>query len=332
MASAFFLCIAVFRMLACFSFFLPTMAVGDSRYDIGDPYAYPLCVPQDRLEDIEMFPSFYDDLINLNDMGGTPPVVGRTKQSVALRDYDNSVANDHKIVSDLGDFPSEKVAGETKQKVVFHYYNNSVANDRETKRVVLQDSNSRETKQRVDFRDSDNSVANDHKIVSDLGDIPSKKVAGETKHSVVFHYYDNSVAKDRETNRVASQDSDINRIDLQDFDSSVAHINCGIAKKKPRTSRGCGRELSSWQLEWSNRAESWEKNMKKRRCSHCKTEKTPQWREGPYGPKTLCNACGVRFRSGRLVVEYRPAKSPTFDNRNHSNFHKQILKRKQACG
>jgi hypothetical protein len=399
MASAFFLCIAVFRMLACISLFLPTMAVGDSRYDIGDPYAYPLCVPQDRLEDIEMFPSFYDDLINLNDMGGTPPVVGRTKQSVALRDSDNSVANDHKIVSDLGDFPSEKVAGETKQKVVFHYYNNSVANDRETKRVVLQDSNSRETKQRVAFRDSDNSVANDHKIVSDLGDIPSKKVAGETKqkvvfhyynnsvandretkrvvlqdsnsretkqrvafrdsdnsvandhkivsdlgdipskkvagetkHSVVFHYYDNSVAKDRETNRVASQDSDINRIDLQDFDSSVAHINCGIAKKKPRTSRGCGRELSSWQLEWSNRAESWEKNMKKRRCSHCKTEKTPQWREGPYGPKTLCNACGVRFRSGRLVVEYRPAKSPTFDNRNHSNFHKQILKRKQACG
>ncbi len=22
---------------------------------------------------------------------------------------------------------------------------------------------------------------------------------------------------------------------------------------------------------------------------------TPVWRAGPYGPKTLCNACGVRY-------------------------------------
>eukprot|EP00798_Chlamydomonas_sp_ICE-L_P007529 gene7529-678_t len=36
-------------------------------------------------------------------------------------------------------------------------------------------------------------------------------------------------------------------------------------------------------------------------CTHCNTAKTPQWREGPLGPKTLCNACGVRWqRSGKL--------------------------------
>ncbi|KAL6963838.1 hypothetical protein U1Q18_034843 [Sarracenia purpurea var. burkii] len=29
------------------------------------------------------------------------------------------------------------------------------------------------------------------------------------------------------------------------------------------------------------------------------------------GPKTLCNACGLRYKSGRLVPEYRPAASPT---------------------
>lgn len=38
-----------------------------------------------------------------------------------------------------------------------------------------------------------------------------------------------------------------------------------------------------------------------RRCLHCDTDKTPQWRTGPKGPKTLCNACGVRYKSGRLV-------------------------------
>ncbi|CAI5969214.1 unnamed protein product [Closterium sp. NIES-64] len=37
-------------------------------------------------------------------------------------------------------------------------------------------------------------------------------------------------------------------------------------------------------------------------CAHCGTSKTPLWRNGPPGPKSLCNACGIRFnkiRSGK---------------------------------
>ncbi|KAK9110345.1 hypothetical protein Sjap_018405 [Stephania japonica] len=64
----------------------------------------------------------------------------------------------------------------------------------------------------------------------------------------------------------------------------------------------------------------------RRCCHHCGAEKTPQWRMGPGGPKTLCNACGVRYRSGRLVPEYRPAASPSFDSRIHSNSHRRIAK------
>ncbi|XP_077209997.1 GATA transcription factor 9-like [Tasmannia lanceolata] len=62
-----------------------------------------------------------------------------------------------------------------------------------------------------------------------------------------------------------------------------------------------------------------------RKCLHCLTEKTPQWRTGPMGPKTLCNACGVRYKSGRLVPEYRPAASPTFMMTKHSNSHRKVL-------
>uniref|UniRef100_A0A0D9V5J8 GATA transcription factor n=1 Tax=Leersia perrieri TaxID=77586 RepID=A0A0D9V5J8_9ORYZ len=62
-----------------------------------------------------------------------------------------------------------------------------------------------------------------------------------------------------------------------------------------------------------------------RRCLHCETDKTPQWRTGPMGPKTLCNACGVRYKSGRLVPEYRPAASPTFMVSKHSNSHRKVL-------
>uniref|UniRef100_A0A0C9QY08 TSA: Wollemia nobilis Ref_Wollemi_Transcript_23_1742 transcribed RNA sequence n=1 Tax=Wollemia nobilis TaxID=56998 RepID=A0A0C9QY08_9CONI len=33
-----------------------------------------------------------------------------------------------------------------------------------------------------------------------------------------------------------------------------------------------------------------------RMCSDCKTDKTPLWRNGPNGPKSLCNACGIRYK------------------------------------
>ena len=62
-----------------------------------------------------------------------------------------------------------------------------------------------------------------------------------------------------------------------------------------------------------------------RKCLHCAAEQTPQWRTGPMGPKTLCNACGVRYKSGRLVPEYRPAASPTFMSTKHSNSHRKVM-------
>ncbi|KAF8409973.1 hypothetical protein HHK36_002493 [Tetracentron sinense] len=33
-----------------------------------------------------------------------------------------------------------------------------------------------------------------------------------------------------------------------------------------------------------------------RRCAHCDTTSTPLWRNGPRGPKSLCNACGIRYK------------------------------------
>ncbi|XP_071702779.1 GATA transcription factor 7-like [Rutidosis leptorrhynchoides] len=66
-------------------------------------------------------------------------------------------------------------------------------------------------------------------------------------------------------------------------------------------------------------------SLSQRRCTHCQVQKTPQWRSGPLGPKTLCNACGVRFKSGRLYPEYRPAGSPTFSGDVHSNSHRKVL-------
>lgn len=69
-----------------------------------------------------------------------------------------------------------------------------------------------------------------------------------------------------------------------------------------------------------------------RKCLHCEITKTPQWRAGPMGPKTLCNACGVRYKSGRLYPEYRPAASPTFSPTLHSNSHKKVVEMRSKIG
>ncbi|TYJ47997.1 hypothetical protein E1A91_A01G030900v1 [Gossypium mustelinum] len=34
----------------------------------------------------------------------------------------------------------------------------------------------------------------------------------------------------------------------------------------------------------------------KKTCANCGTSKTPLWRGGPAGPKSLCNACGIKSR------------------------------------
>ncbi|KAL3332218.1 hypothetical protein AABB24_032687 [Solanum stoloniferum] len=43
-------------------------------------------------------------------------------------------------------------------------------------------------------------------------------------------------------------------------------------------------------------------NIPIRVCTDCHTTKTPLWRSGPKGPKSLCNACGIRQRKARRAM------------------------------
>ncbi|KAI3990156.1 hypothetical protein MKX01_029134 [Papaver californicum] len=45
-----------------------------------------------------------------------------------------------------------------------------------------------------------------------------------------------------------------------------------------------------------------EELVNEKRCSDCQTTKTPLWRGGPAGPKSLCNACGIRQRKKRRAL------------------------------
>ncbi|XP_054787173.1 GATA transcription factor 15-like isoform X1 [Prosopis cineraria] len=43
-------------------------------------------------------------------------------------------------------------------------------------------------------------------------------------------------------------------------------------------------------------------NEQKKTCADCGTSKTPLWRGGPAGPKSLCNACGIRSRKKKRAI------------------------------
>ncbi|CAL4894908.1 unnamed protein product [Urochloa decumbens] len=53
-----------------------------------------------------------------------------------------------------------------------------------------------------------------------------------------------------------------------------------------------------------------------RRCANCDTTSTPLWRNGPRGPKSLCNACGIRYKKEerRAAAAVAPAPAPMQDS------------------
>ncbi|KAL3653025.1 hypothetical protein CASFOL_002706 [Castilleja foliolosa] len=89
--------------------------------------------------------------------------------------------------------------------------------------------------------------------------------------------------------------------------------------------KGKKKKLPDPEVEISLQAPNCPISIVTQRCTHCQVTETPQWRGGPLGRKTLCNACGVRYRSGRLFPEYRPVASPTFVPALHSNSHKKVV-------
>ncbi|EEF48061.1 GATA transcription factor 21 [Ricinus communis] len=56
------------------------------------------------------------------------------------------------------------------------------------------------------------------------------------------------------------------------------------------------------QDDYSSKNLSDNSNNTIRVCSDCNTTKTPLWRSGPRGPKSLCNACGIRQRKARRAL------------------------------
>ncbi|KAF9362027.1 hypothetical protein BGX26_006544 [Mortierella sp. AD094] len=44
-------------------------------------------------------------------------------------------------------------------------------------------------------------------------------------------------------------------------------------------------------------------SAQQKRCGYCDCTTTPMWRRGPNGPSTLCNACGVKWKHGKILQD-----------------------------
>ena len=72
-----------------------------------------------------------------------------------------------------------------------------------------------------------------------------------------------------------------------------------LPKEIPRRRRQCSQKSDYYRVKG------------KITCIDCGAPKTPQWREGPDGPRTLCNACGVRYKKSRFFMPEQCQMQPS---------------------
>ncbi|KAJ0236673.1 GATA type zinc finger transcription factor family protein [Hirschfeldia incana] len=74
----------------------------------------------------------------------------------------------------------------------------------------------------------------------------------------------------------------------------------------------------------------------KKTCVDCGTNKTPLWRGGPAGPKSLCNACGIKSRKKRQAALGIRQDDNKIKNKSNNNSlaldHQTIKNRKGESG
>ncbi|KAL8045008.1 hypothetical protein ABFX02_08G083900 [Erythranthe guttata] len=145
---------------------------------------------------------------------------------------------------------------------------------------------------------------------------------------------ESAVPKESPKPKAEDKNFDLNAIPessaQQDSERNTGCISTDVKRKTRSNNNQKKNPVPKLTLEEENRRllqlhEEKNKKLLEKVCSHCGVRNTPQWREGPQGPKSLCNACGIKFKKGRLVEAYRPAASPSFDVNKHSNFHRTIM-------
>jgi hypothetical protein len=54
-----------------------------------------------------------------------------------------------------------------------------------------------------------------------------------------------------------------------------------------------------------------------KKCLYCGSKSTPMWRRGPQGAGTLCNACGVKWKHGKILCGVATVESSSGNDGGH---------------
>ena len=119
---------------------------------------------------------------------------------------------------------------------------------------------------------------------------------GIPRKRTIIHYgdYGESLATNRET-----RESKKTRRGYQDDDDEEEDVDFDERKKAGSSSQHYSRAVATV-------GHLVEGESPIRKCYVCGVTETPQWRRGPSGKRTLCNACGVKWSTGRLKLNASP--------------------------
>ncbi|KAI8338463.1 hypothetical protein BC941DRAFT_512598 [Chlamydoabsidia padenii] len=85
-----------------------------------------------------------------------------------------------------------------------------------------------------------------------------------------------------------------------------------ISSPSPTPSSNSSPEMSNSKHRISK---SWRiRPNEKKQCESCRTSQSPEWRRGPSGHRTLCNACGLRYSRSLARQEQRVSPIAQFED------------------
>ncbi|WFD06182.1 hypothetical protein MVES1_001524 [Malassezia vespertilionis] len=106
--------------------------------------------------------------------------------------------------------------------------------------------------------------------------------------------------------------------------SSAVPLNVRNPKRSARPSDPSAIDLPPAKAQKGTRSHARSKNTGNHVCLGCQATSTPEWRKGPTGPRTLCNACGLLYAKMYRKREQDAVAAAIACNRDPTQAKKEI--------